>query len=168
MVGTMRGAKILVSACLLGRPVRFDGATRTIDDNQLRQWQAQGRLVAICPEMIAGMGVPRPAAEIARNATGENVLSGIAKVVTGTGDDVTACFIAGAQAALALAVVEGCRFALLTDGSPSCGSGFVYDGSFTGSRSRGMGVTTALLQANGIVVFSETQIDALAQAIEAG
>lgn len=161
----MPGAKILVSACLLGRPVRYDGASRTIDDEQLRTWQAQGRVVAICPELTAGLGVPRPAAEIA-DGSGESVLLGKVNVVTADGADLTNQFIAGAQAALALAQAEGCRFALLTDGSPSCGSSVVYDGSFTGRRSAGTGVTAALLRANDIVVFSETQIAALAEAVQ--
>jgi len=109
--------------------------------------------------------VPRSPAEIGGGASGGGVLSGEAQVVTASGRDVTDEFIVGAKAALALAVSEDCRFALLTDGSPSCGSSFLYDGSFSGARHEGAGVTAALLREHAIGVYSETQIDALAQAI---
>lgn len=79
-----------------------------------------------------------------------------------TGTDVTARYVAGAQAALETARQNNCRFALLVDGSPSCGSGFIYDGSFGGRKHSGTGVTAALLRNHGIEVFAETEIDALA------
>jgi uncharacterized protein YbbK (DUF523 family) len=159
-------AKIIVSACLLGRPVRYDGAARTLDNEAIRDWQAQGRVVAICPELTSGLGVPRPPAEIADRASGEDVLSAHGQVVTAANADVTSYFLAGARATLALAQAEGCRFALLVDGSPSCGSSFIYDGSFTRTRFEGIGVTTALLRANDIAVFSEHQVSALLKAVQ--
>lgn len=162
----MSAAKILVSACLLGRPVRYNGTARTLQNEIIREWQAQGRVVSICPELTAGLGVPRPPAEIGKNASGEDVLSGESQVITSNGVDLTSNFVEGAMAALALAKATGCQFALLVDGSPSCGSSFIYDGSFTRRRHDGVGVTTALLRANGIAVFSELQVDALAQAIQ--
>lgn len=81
--------------------------------------------------------------------------------IEATGADVTNLFVSGARAALALAQMHGCGFALLIDGSPSCGSGFIYDGHFAGRRHIGAGVTAALLRENGIEVFAETEIDAL-------
>jgi uncharacterized protein YbbK (DUF523 family) len=74
---------------------------------------------------------------------------------------VTERFLLGAQSTLALALRFDCRFELLTDGSPYCGSGFLYDGSFVGETRDGLGVTTALLRREGIEVFAETEIDAL-------
>jgi len=153
--------RILVSACLLGRPVRYNGSAKAVAHPVLDEWRAQGRLVVVCPELMAGFGVPRPPAEIAAGASGEAVLAGAARVVELTGADVTACYVEGARAVLALAQENGCRFALLIDGSPSCGSGFIHDGGFGGRRHAGAGVTAALLRQNGIEVFAETQIDVL-------
>ena len=88
-------------------------------------------------------------------------MSGQARVLEDTGRDVSDGFIAGAQAALQQALESGCTYALLTDGSPSCGSRFLYDGSFGGQRIEGQGVTAALLSEHGIRVFAEHQIAAL-------
>lgn len=81
--------------------------------------------------------------------------------------DVTAAFIAGGERAVAHALEHGCRHALLIDGSPSCGSGFIYDGSFAGARHPGDGVTAALLRRAGVNVFSDREIDRLAERINA-
>uniref|UniRef100_UPI0013B4173D DUF523 domain-containing protein n=1 Tax=Nonomuraea lactucae TaxID=2249762 RepID=UPI0013B4173D len=106
---------------------------------------------------------PRPAAEIEGGAGGAAVLSGAARVLTADGTDVTAEFLAGAQSALAVARSFGVRLAVLKDGSPSCGALAVYDGTFRGRRAPGQGVTTALLELNGIRVFTE---DHLAEAAD--
>lgn len=113
----------------------------------------------ICPELSAGFSTPRPPAEIADCASGTDVLEGRGRVVEATGRDVTDLYIAGAQSALRLARERGCKFALLVDGSPSCGSGFIHDGSFSGRRHVGTGVTAALLRQYGIEVFSEGEIE---------
>jgi len=156
-----KASRILVSSCLLGQPIRYNGSAKSAAHPLLEQWRQEGRLVAICPELSAGFGVPRPAAEIAEARDGEAVLAGAASVIEATGGDVTDLYVAGAQSALALALEHDCRFAVLTDGSPSCGSGFIYDGSFGGRRHAGIGVTTALLRQHGIEVFAETEIDVL-------
>jgi uncharacterized protein YbbK (DUF523 family) len=150
--------KILVSACLVGRPVRYDGSAKTLIDATLARWKAENRLVVICPELAAGFATPRPPAEIARGRSGRDVLSGAAQVIEATGGDMTDLYLAGAQAALSLARAHDCKFALLTDGSPSCGSRFIYDGAFAGRRHPGEGVTAALLRDNGVEVFSESEI----------
>ena len=154
--------KILVSACLLGRPVRYDGSAKTVASGILQQWLAEGRLVSICPELSAGFSVPRPPAEIAKSASGRDVLAGAARVIESTGADVTDRYIAGAQAALDLALANGCAVALLVDGSPSCGNSAIYDGTFNNMTHAGAGVTAALLRQNGIEVYAETAIDVLA------
>lgn len=154
-------AKILISACLLGHAVRYDGTGKPLVHPAIDRWREEGRLVAICPEMSAGMPVPRPPAEIEAGMTGADVLKGRARVLEVTGGDVTEDFIAGARNALALARAEACTHALLIDGSPSCGSVFIYDGSFSGQKHAGNGVTAALLQSEGIAVFSQRDIDAL-------
>ena len=119
--------------------------------------------MTLCPEMSAGMPVPRPPAEIEAGRTGASVLSGVGRVLEKTGGDVTEAFRRGAENALALALTANCRFALLIDGSPSCGSSFVYDGSFSGERVPGEGVTAALLRKNGIEVFSDREIGLLVE-----
>ncbi|MBP0579091.1 DUF523 domain-containing protein [Labrys sp. LIt4] len=159
-------AKILVSACLVGRPVRYDGAAKTLDHPNLARWRDEGRLVVVCPELAGGFSVPRPPAEIDRGLSGSDVLAGTARVIDLTGADVTALYLAGARSALALARAEGCRFALLIDGSPSCGSAFIYDGAFAGRKHAGAGVTAALLRAEGLEVFTPLEIAVLAARLE--
>ena len=161
------GAKILVSACLMGHAVRYDGQAKPLVHPALDRWRGEGRLVMICPEMSAGMPVPRLPAEIAEGKVRADVLSGTARVLESQGGDVTDGFLQAAENALALARETGCGYALLIDGSPSCGSGFIYDGSFTGLRLPGEGVTAALLRTNGIRVFSDKEIDALVALIDA-
>jgi uncharacterized protein YbbK (DUF523 family) len=162
---TVMTGKILVSACLLGQPVRYNGKAKPLNHRLLNQWQAEGRIVSVCPELKGGFSVPRLPAEIGEGKTGEAVLSGQGRVVALDGEDVTELFIKGAQAALALAQKHQCRFALLIDGSPSCGSAYIYDGNFDNHKHVGSGVTAALLRKNGIEVFADHQIEELQQRI---
>ncbi|MEO3872955.1 DUF523 domain-containing protein [Nonomuraea sp. B12E4] len=150
--------RILVSACLMGRKVRFDGGAKTSSDACLAAWRAEGRLVPFCPEVEGGLAIPRPAAEIEGGAGGAAVLAGDARVLAADGSDVTAAFLAGAREALAAARSAGARLAVLKEGSPSCGVLSIYDGTFGGRRTPGRGVTTALLELNGIRVFGEDHI----------
>ncbi|MBB2190097.1 DUF523 domain-containing protein [Gluconacetobacter azotocaptans] len=163
----MSGPRILVSACLVGRPVRYNGTAKSLVHPALLRWLAEGRVVTLCPELAAGFAVPRPAAEIVAGRSGRDVLAGNGCVLESTGNDVTDLFRAGAQAALTLAREQACVFALLTDGSPSCGSNFIYDGSFRGILHDGTGVTAALLRDNRIEVFADSEIDKLAARLEA-
>ena len=148
--------KILVSACLIGAPVRYDGADKLIRAGLLETWRNERRLVPVCPETAGGLPVPRPPAEIMNS-----------RVIDRNGRDVTLEFEAGARAALDLARTHGCRFALLKENSPSCGSNFIYDGSFSGAKLSGAGVSAALLAMNGVRVFSEHEIERLGAAIAA-
>ncbi|MGV1835036.1 DUF523 domain-containing protein [Rhizobium rhizogenes] len=159
--------KILVSACLMGHAVRYDGRAKPLVHPAIDRWREEGRLVTICPEMSAGMVVPRPPAEIVVGATGEDVLAGTARVMEISGGDVTEGFRQAAENALTLAKETGCRYALLIDGSPSGGSGFIYDGTFSGGRHPGDGVTAALLKRAGIEVYSDHEIDRLVERIAA-
>lgn len=141
--------KILVSACLLGAPVRPDGSDKRSHHPVLQRWVDEGRVVSLCPEMLGGLGTPRPPAEIVAK-----------RVVTRDGDDVTAAFEAGANIVAGEARHHGIRVAVLKEGSPSCGSSFIYDGTFSRTRVAGEGVTAALLRERGIAVFSEDEIEA--------
>lgn len=112
---------ILVSACLLGQNVRYDGGHCLAPD--LASQLAGQPYLALCPELLGGMGVPRPPADItgARpGREGEDVLDGLARVVTRQGQDVTARFLAGASQVFALAMQAGVNLCLLKDRSPSC------------------------------------------------
>ena len=150
-------SKLLVSACLLGEAVRYDGRAKTLDDAILAGLRAAGRVVPFCPECAGGLGVPRPAAEI-RGGDGADVLDGRARVETGTGTDVTAAFVAGAEKALAACLEHGVRVAVLTESSPSCGSRQIYDGSFARRAVAGAGVTAALLRRHGIEVYNQFEL----------
>jgi uncharacterized protein YbbK (DUF523 family) len=149
--------KILISACLLGRKVRYDGKTLPVTDNLLERWMAQGRVISVCPEVDAGMSIPRAPAEITAG-TGYDVLAGTAKVLIENGDEVSAYFEKGAQLTLALCKQYDIKVAVLTESSPSCGSSNIYDGSFTRQKIAGVGVTVALLEQHGIKVFNQHQL----------
>jgi uncharacterized protein YbbK (DUF523 family) len=150
--------KLLVSACLLGNPVRYDGKAKTLDHNGLQHLQQQGRVIAFCPEVAGGLPVPRAAAEIVAG-DGSAVIAGTAQVKTREGNDVSKYFLAGAAQALALCRQHDISAAILTELSPSCGSGRIYDGSFTRQSIPANGVTTALLQQHEIKVFNQYQVD---------
>ncbi|NYI94652.1 uncharacterized protein YbbK (DUF523 family) [Streptomonospora nanhaiensis] len=156
--GAAPTARVLVSACLLGGRVRFDGRAKTVCDTILDRWRAEGRVVAHCPEVAGGLPVPRPPAEIEPGGSAEDVLAGAARILTPEGADVTAYFVAGARAALETARGRGVRTAVLKESSPSCGLLRVYDGTFSGRTAPGPGVTTQLLRDHGIAVFAETDL----------
>ena len=157
--------KVLVSRCLLGHRVRYDGGASG-PYPQLAQWQAEGRVIALCPEVAGGLPTPRAPAEIP-GGQGIAVLDGTAPVMTNDGEDVTAAFVSGAHQALALVQQHGIRIAVLKANSPSCGNLLTYDGSFSGVKVQGQGVTAALLSRAGVQVFSELELDAAAEALAA-
>jgi len=157
--------KILVSACLMGLKVRYNGKEKAQMTKQLARWQQEQRLVIHCPELAAGLPVPRPPAEI-ESADGKDVMCGQARIIENTGKDVTEHYQLAAWLALRAAQETGCSAALLTDGSPTCGSQFIYSGSFNSQRKLGMGVAASLLSEHGIVIFSETQFAELVNWIE--
>jgi uncharacterized protein YbbK (DUF523 family) len=149
--------KILVSSCLLGEPVRYHGGDALCTHEIVERWKAEGRLVPLCPETAGGLPIPRPPAEII-GGDGADVLRGKAYVGDSTGVDVTPAYLRGARAVLTAALGDGVRLAVLKDGSPSCGTTYIYDGSFRGQRDAGRGVTAALLSEAGIRVFSDHQV----------
>jgi uncharacterized protein YbbK (DUF523 family) len=151
--------KVLISACLLGERVRYHGGDARLDHPVLRRWLEEGRLVPLCPEITGGLPTPRAAAEITVTLAGRRVL-------TAAGQDVTAAFDRGAEAAANACIAQGIRMAILKDGSPSCGSHSIYDGTFSGQRSNGEGVTAARLRAAGVRIFSEAEIDSAAEHLD--
>lgn len=139
---------LLISACLLGVPCRYDGASKPIIE--IDQLTARYTLIPVCPEQLGGLPTPRVPSE--RQA---------GLVITRDGRDVTESCLRGAQEALRIARITGCTTALLKAKSPSCGCGRIYDGSHTGVLTDGDGTTTELLKANGINVYTETGMDPL-------
>lgn len=154
--------RILISGCLVGQRVRYDGGAKTLSDDLLTLWHGQNRLVAFCPEVAAGLPTPRAKAEIEPDASAADVLAGRAQVLDETGADISAAFIKGAGLALKMAQKHRCRFAILTDKSPSCGSRQVYDGGFQGRLLAGQGITALVLANAGIRIFAQTELDQLA------
>ena len=159
--------KILVSGCLNGQPIRHNQTNVEVASAIWDRWDAEGRLVAFCPELAAGFPVPRPPAEIV-GSTATQVMLGKGAVLEDNGTDVTAQFVEGARLAVERAVAAGCVAAVLTDGSPSCGTTYTYDGTFTGGTAPGMGVTAQLLHDRGIAVFAEDQIQEADEHVRTG
>lgn len=153
--------KILISACLIGFKVRYNGSDKPISSELLHRWQAEGRLVVHCPELAAGLLLPRLPAEIS-GGQGIDVLEGQASVVENDGSNVTQHYLLAAHLALQTAQENNCRFAIMADRSPTCGSQQIYDGSFQGKAVNGAGIAVALLRRHGIEVFTEYQLPDLA------
>lgn len=149
---------ILVSACLVGENVRYDGNNSL--NEKIRRLMDEGRALPVCPEVAGGLSTPRNPAEI-RGGDGHDVLAGNARVIDTSGADVTEQFLKGAYDTLAIFKEYEPTMVVLKENSPSCGNSSIYDGTFSGSKIRGAGVTTALLEKNGIKVLSEKEFDAL-------
>jgi uncharacterized protein YbbK (DUF523 family) len=141
--------KILISACLLGFPVRYDGNSKPIQHPLISQWRQQGVLVSVCPEISGDLPTPRPAAEIQTDG----------RVLTQQNHDVSNAFKQGAQQALALCQQHNIKMAILKQSSPSCGSTLIYDGSFSQTKINGEGITCQLLRQHGIAVFDENTLE---------
>ena len=137
--------KLLISACLLGENCRYDGGGNYVPD--VEALGARFELVPVCPEQMGGLPTPRIPAERVEE-----------KVLNREGTDVTAEYRKGAEDALAIAKANGVKFAVLQERSPSCGSEYVYDGTFSGKLIPGQGVTAQLLEENGIKVYSSGRI----------
>lgn len=138
----------MISACLLGTCCRYDGASKA--HPMAAALAERHQLVPVCPEQLGGLATPRPPAE----RQGDHV-------VTKTGADVTEAYRRGAEETLHLCRLLGCEAAVLKERSPSCGHGVIYDGTHSGTLTAGDGVTAALLTANGIPVYGESQIEQL-------
>ena len=142
--------KVLISACLAGINCKFNGENNLLDSGVLDEISKKYHLLFICPEVFGGLSTPREPAEMKGGL-----------VVTKTAKDVSENFKFGAEICLKIAKLNGCKKAILTARSPSCGSGQIYDGSFTKKLIFGDGVAAKLLKENGILVFSEDEIGRL-------
>ncbi len=142
---------LLISACLLGYCCRFDGSNNGPIE-ELVPLKERYHLIPICPEQLGGLTTPRLPAE----RLGD-------RVVNIEGEDITMQYERGAREALRLARLFGCKYAILKSRSPSCGSGHIYDGTFTHTVIDRSGTTAELLERNGITVLDETQAKQLLQ-----
>lgn len=133
---------IVVSACLAGIECRYNGSSHTMP--QIAQMVIKGKAIPICPEILAGLPIPRPPAEQYKD-----------KIISLNGDDQTAQYTAGAKVGLTIALASNCKRAILKSNSPTCGCGLIYDGTFSGKLIHGDGIFTKLLKENGIEVCTE-------------
>lgn len=139
---------VLISACLLGVSCKYNGGNNGIDMELLEELKNHCQLIPVCPEQLGGLTTPRQPSEICGS-----------RVCMRNGEDVTMQYEKGAYEALSLAQLFGCRCAILKARSPSCGSGEVYDGTFSGTLVSGDGKTAEMLKKNGIRVYSEKEIE---------
>ena len=138
--------KIIVSACLLGERCRFDGLSKP--NEHVIALKNRFELIPVCAEELGGLKTPRPPAEIVGN-----------RVVRVDGVDVTKEYKKGAQCVLKIATDNNCKIAVLKARSPSCGSGFIYDGTYTKTLKEGNGICAQLLIDNGILVLDERSLE---------
>lgn len=146
----------IVSACLAGVCTRYDA--KIYEDNNIIKLIDSKQVILVCPEQLGGLSTPRPPAEIV-GGDGNDVLEGKAKVINKNGEDVTKSFIKGAEETLRIAELYKVNKAILKSSSPSCGCGRIYDGSFSGNKIDGDGITSALLKKNGIEVMTEEELE---------
>ncbi len=145
----------LVSACLLGLKCTWDGKSKR--NEKIIKLLKKEVLIPVCPEQLGGLPTPRIPQEI-QGCSGEDVLARICKVKNKSGQDITKQFIKGAKETLKIAKQLNIKEFIGKSKSPSCGSGLIYDGTFSGKLARGDGVTTALLKRNGIKVITEKDL----------
>lgn len=136
---------ILVSACLLGINCKYNGENNL--QEILKEKVGDYNFIPVCPEQLGGLGTPRQPSE----RLGDKILSKCGK-------DVTDNFTRGANEALDIAKLYGCKYAILKEKSPSCGYGQIYDGTFTGRLTYGNGVTSELLEKNNIKIIGESKL----------
>lgn len=146
---------ILVSACLLGIDCKYNGSNN--DNAKVKEYLKNKAFVIACPEQLGGLTTPRDPSEIVK-CDKDGIINENYKIISNKYVDVTRNFIKGANETLKIAKIYNCKEAILKDGSPSCGSNFIYDGSFTGNKIIGEGVTAKLLRENNIKVISENDL----------
>lgn len=140
--------KILISACLIGDNVKYNGGNNLTPklDALLEKYE----LIPFCPEVEGGLSTPRSPAE----RVGD-------RVINQDGEDVTEQYLRGAELAFNICLFLKIKKVILKEKSPSCSSKVIYDGSFSHKEIPGMGITAEYLKEKGIEVFSEEDIDSL-------
>jgi len=140
----------LVSACLAGINCRYDGKNGY--NEKIADLVNSGKALAVCPEVLAGLGIPRERTEITNTPSDGKCVFSI------SGKNLTKAFNEGAEKTLALAKINGIKTAIMKSKSPSCGFSKIYDGTFSGKLIKGNGITSELLSNNGITIYTEDEI----------
>ena len=140
--------KLLISSCLIGNNTKYNGKNNYI--KEIEQLKLKYELIPICPEVLGGLSIPRDPSEINND-----------KVISINNKDVTKEFNIGANKALNIALLNNIKYALLKDGSPSCGNTYIYDGTFKNNKIDGIGITTKLLKSHNIKIYNENNINEL-------
>jgi uncharacterized protein YbbK (DUF523 family) len=146
---------IIVSSCLDGRNTAYDGSN--FEDERITRLVAEEKAIPLCCEQLGGLTTPRDPQEI-RGGTGRDVWDGNARVITVNGKDTTEAYFKGGKEILRIAELVGAQEAILKTNSPSCGCGWIWDGTFTETPKPGDGVTTALLKEHGISVRTANEL----------
>lgn len=133
---------ILVSECLVGVPCRMDGKAKLIPE--IKKLVDEGKAIAVCPEVLGGLPTPRDPSEIQNG-----------RVISKSGIDVTEPFIKGAKESLRICLEKGCTLAILKSKSPSCGYGYIHDGTFGEGLVPGNGVFAQMLIDAEIRIITE-------------
>ena len=140
--------KLLISSCLIGNNTKYNGKNNYI--KEIEQLKLKYELIPICPEVLGGLSIPRDPSEINND-----------KVISINNKDVTKEFNIGANKALNIALLNNIKYALLKDGSPSCGNTYIYDGTFKNNKIDGIGITTKLLKSHNIKIYNENNLNEL-------
>lgn len=146
---------ILVSSCLCGEKCKYDGGDN-LNKNVLKYLEGE-EIVQVCPEVMGGLSTPRTPSEIV-GGSAKDVIQGKAKVLTQSGEDVTASFLKGAYKTLEVARQFQIKKAILKAKSPSCGKGRIYDGTFQRQLIAGNGITAQILSEEGIEILTELEV----------
>ena len=146
----------LISACLLGVRCNWSGDDKYKDVRAIELSRIE-TLISVCPEQLGGLPTPRAPQEI-QGGAGEDVLDGKCRVLNTNGQNVTSQFIRGAEETLRIANQLRVKEFIGKSGSPSCGCGQIYDGTFSGKLIPGDGVTTALLKRSGIKIIAQEEL----------
>jgi len=146
---------ILVSACLLGLNTKYDGKTNA--HALIQKYSSLGKFIPVCPEQLGGLPTPRVPVEIIEG-TGQDVLAGRCAVQGKQGEIVTTEFMLGATEVIKIVEMVTVTAVILKERSPSCGVNYIYDGNFSHCIKPGQGVTTALLRAHNIPIYSEVEL----------
>ena len=147
--------KVLISACLLGDKVKYSGGNNLMPELVRLLEKYNVKIVKICPECFAGLPIPRVPSEIRED-----------KVYGKDGRDITEEFLVGAEKTYQVAKRKQVVFAILKERSPSCGSSYIYDGSFSGKVIQGQGLTARRLNEENIVIFSEENLKEIEKYLE--
>jgi uncharacterized protein YbbK (DUF523 family) len=149
---------ILISACLAGRDVKYNGGNNAVP--WLCKWIEwhKEQVLLVCPEVMGGLPTPRLPAEIQSKGPDSEASHKNRHVVNKAGEDVTAQFLLGAEKVLEMVNRHHITAAIMKSNSPSCSGSYIYDGTFSGIRIPGQGITAALLTEHGVKVYSEKTV----------